>query len=77
MASQRLFSIAILFLMITSSASCFSLTIDQAWQLAKKHDPDYEMAQLDLQIGETDVSVNRSALLPSLDAKASSSWNPR
>nr|WP_237475649.1 TolC family protein [Vibrio tetraodonis] len=61
--------------MITSSASCFSLTIDQAWQLAKKHDPDYEMAQLDLQIGETDVSVNRSALLPSLDAKASSSWS--
>ena len=75
MASQRLFSITSLFLAITSSASCFSLTIDQAWQLAKKHDPDYEMAQIDLQIGETDVSVNRSALLPSLDAKASSSWS--
>ncbi|CAM3737037.1 TolC family protein [Vibrio aquimaris] len=75
MASQRLFSITSLFLAITSSASCFSLTIDQAWQLAKKHDPDYEMAQIDLQIGETDVSVNRSALLPSLDAKASSNWN--
>ncbi|MCG7489125.1 TolC family protein [Vibrio sp. Of14-4] len=75
MASQRLFSITSLFLAITSSASCFSLTIDQAWQLAKKHDPDYEMAQIDLQIEETDVSVNRSALLPSLDAKASSSWN--
>lgn len=75
MASQRLFSITSLFLAITSSASCFSLTIIKAWQLAKKHDPDYEMAQIDLQIGETDVSVNRSALLPSLDAKASSNWN--
>ncbi|WP_114784391.1 TolC family protein [Vibrio tetraodonis] len=75
MASQRLFSITSLFLAITSSASCFSLTMDQAWELAKKHDPDYEMAQIDLQIGETDVSVNRSALLPSLDANASSNWN--
>ena len=52
MASQRLFSITSLFLAITSSASCFALTIDQAWQLAKKHDPDYEMAQIDLKIGK-------------------------
>ncbi|WP_341665014.1 TolC family protein [Vibrio sp.] len=75
MASRGLLNITSLFLAITSSASCFSLTIDQAWQLAKKHDPDYEMAQIDLQIGETGVNSSRSALLPSLEASASSSWN--
>ncbi|MFY2508275.1 TolC family protein [Vibrio pectenicida] len=75
MISRYFLSRVSVLLALTHTYPCFSLTIDEAWQLAKKNDPDYEMAQIDVQIGETGVSSGRSALLPSLDASASANWN--
>lgn len=53
----------------------YSLTIEQAWQASKAFDPSYKKAQIDSQIGETQVRSSRSALLPELNANASSNWN--
>ncbi|RSD29717.1 TolC family protein [Vibrio pectenicida] len=75
MISRYFLSRVSVLLALTLSYPCFSLTIDESWQLAKKNDPDYEMAQIDVQIGETGISLGRSALLPSLDASASANWN--
>nr|WP_252724379.1 TolC family protein [Vibrio hepatarius] len=49
--------------------------MEEAWQLSKTNAPDYEIAHIDVQIGETVVSSGQSALLPSLDASASANWN--
>ncbi|GLT19721.1 membrane protein [Vibrio zhanjiangensis] len=75
MANRFFFNRVSILFVLTFSHSGFSLTINEAWMLAKKHNPDYEMAQIDVQIGETGVTSGQSALLPSLDATASSNWN--
>ncbi|WP_318479253.1 TolC family protein [Photobacterium leiognathi] len=53
----------------------FALTIDQAWTAAKQTSPDYRIKQLEESKSQYGVSLSKSALLPSLQGSASSSWN--
>ncbi|KJG39858.1 membrane protein [Photobacterium angustum] len=52
----------------------FALTIDQAWAAAKKTSPDYRIKQLEENKSKYGVSLSKSALLPSLQGGASTSW---
>jgi TolC family type I secretion outer membrane protein len=52
-----------------------AITIEQAWLAAKAYDPTYSQAQIQSQISETQVRDAKSALLPSLDISAGTSWN--
>lgn len=54
------------------SASANAITLEQAWQAAKKNDPDFKQAQIGVSLGESEVDTSRSALLPSVSATASS-----
>lgn len=53
----------------------YALSIEEAWQAAKQYDPSYEQAKIGVRAGEVQVSESRSALLPSMNATASTSWN--
>lgn len=57
------------------SWSASALTIEEAWAAAKYYDPTYQQSQLDEQISETEIRSSRSALLPSAEITASSTWN--
>ena len=57
------------------SPSVYALTMEQAWQAAKQHDPSYAQAQIQAQISETDIRSSKSALLPDFSASASSQWD--
>ncbi|MCG3865819.1 MULTISPECIES: TolC family protein [unclassified Photobacterium] len=52
----------------------FALTIDQAWTAAKHTSPDYRIKQLEESQSQYGVSLSKSALLPSLQAGASTGW---
>jgi len=54
------------------SAPANAITLEQAWQAAKKNDPDFKQAQIGVSLGESEVDTSRSALLPSVSATASS-----
>ncbi|WP_084605531.1 TolC family protein [Psychromonas aquimarina] len=53
----------------------YAVTIEQAWEAAKAFDPDYQKAQINTRISETDIRSSRSGLMPGLSAGAESSWN--
>lgn len=62
-------------LVTTFSLPNYAISIEQAWQEAKKYDPSYEQAKIDVQLGEVNINASRSSLLPSLSASASASWS--
>ncbi|MDN3679858.1 TolC family protein [Vibrio tapetis subsp. quintayensis] len=53
----------------------YAMTIEQAWQAAKKFDPSYQKSQLDEQISETMVLSAKGELFPSLSTGANAAWN--
>lgn len=55
--------------------SAHAITIEQAWQAAKAFDPTYSQAQIQSQISETEVRSTKSALLPSFEVNADTSWD--
>ncbi|WP_019613856.1 TolC family protein [Psychromonas ossibalaenae] len=61
--------------LLTLAPSVYALTIEQAWQAAKIFDPEYQKAQTNTRISETEIRSSRSGLLPGLSAGATSSWN--
>nr|VVV03829.1 Outer membrane protein TolC [Aliivibrio wodanis] len=63
-------------LMVNSvSTMSYALTIEDAWQATKQYDPTYLQSQLDEKISETEIRSSRSALLPSAEITAGSTWN--
>ncbi|WP_150142667.1 TolC family protein [Candidatus Enterovibrio escicola] len=57
--------------------SAQAISIEQAWQAAKRYDPTYEQAQIGVKLGENNIMTSRSALLPSLTASTTSTWNKK
>ncbi|WP_150140750.1 TolC family protein [Candidatus Enterovibrio escicola] len=57
--------------------SAQAISIEQAWQAAKRYDPTYEQAQIGVKLGENNIMTSRSALLPSLTASTTSIWNKK
>jgi len=55
----------------------YAMTIEQAWQAAKKFDPSYQKSQLDEQISESTLRSTKSQLLPSLSSGANAEWNEK
>lgn len=53
----------------------YAMTIEQAWQAAKKFDPSYQKSQIDEQISETTVLSAKGELFPSLSTGANAAWN--
>lgn len=53
----------------------YAMTIEQAWQAAKKFDPSYQKSQLDEQISQTTVLSAKGELFPSLSTGANAAWN--
>ncbi|SON48295.1 TolC family protein [Vibrio tapetis] len=53
----------------------YAMTIEQAWQAAKKFDPSYQKSQLDEQISETTVLSAKGELFPSLSTGANATWS--
>lgn len=53
----------------------YAMTIEQAWQAAKKFDPSYQKSQLDEQISETTVLSVKGELFPSLTTGANATWS--
>lgn len=57
------------------STQSYALTIDQAWTAAKQSSPDYRIKQLEQSKSNNNVTLSKSALLPSLQASASTNWH--
>ncbi len=57
------------------SSMSYALTIEDAWQATKQHDPVYLRSQLDEKISETTIRSSKSALLPSARITAAMAWN--
>lgn len=57
------------------SVSGFTMSLEQAWQAAQQYNPKYQKAQIGVELSQSALTADRSALLPSLGASASSNWN--
>ncbi|TFH92549.1 TolC family protein [Vibrio ouci] len=75
MIKRYLPHIGCVILVTTFSLPNYAISIEQAWQEAKKYDPSYEQAKIDVQLGEVNINASRSSLLPNLGASASASWS--
>lgn len=67
------------FILMMALAPCLShaMSLDEAWQAAKKYAPELDQARLDVQISQSGKNINRSALLPSLSTGSSIDWQER
>ncbi|MGC9461964.1 TolC family protein [Vibrio genomosp. F10] len=77
MVNQYLVSMSGLLLSVALSPPSQAISIEEAWQQAKQIDPDYEKAQISVQLGESSVDLSRSSLLPALSANASANWREK
>ncbi|MCY9854138.1 TolC family protein [Vibrio mediterranei] len=75
MAKLSLSKLGCAVLITTLSLPSYAISIEQAWQQAKRNDPNYEKAKIGVQLGEVGVEARRSSLLPGLSANASANWS--